>query len=194
MIVYWPGVTKPGSVSDVPAISMDFFPTLVEMTELPPEAARTAVDGVSLVPLLRGTGGLAREAIFWHYPHYQHYQIGGATPYSAIRMGDFKLIEFFNDMKDMKVELYNIREDLGEQNNLASAQYPDAAKTYAQKIEELTTRLHAWRQEVGGSSIETSRAMMATTTSSSLSVNPRRREFEPQRPRRNALCSQLMQQ
>ncbi|MBI4663093.1 MAG: sulfatase-like hydrolase/transferase [Verrucomicrobia bacterium] len=68
----------------------------------------------------------------------QHYQLGGATPYGAIRVGDFKLIEFFDDMR---VELYNLREDVGEQRNL-SAQMPEQAN-------ELRARLHAWRKEVG---------------------------------------------
>ncbi len=142
LIVYWPGVTKAGSVSAAPVITMDLFPTLVEMAGLPATAARTARDGVSLVPLLRAGGGsLARDTLFWHYPHHQHYQLGGAMPYSAIRSGDFKLIEFFNDLKNMKVELYNIRDDIGETRDLAASQ--------PNKVHELRQRLHAWRREVG---------------------------------------------
>jgi len=102
------------------------------------EGADKGVDSVSLVPLLRQTGGLKRDELFWHYPHYQHYQLGGATPYGAIRKGDFKLIELFDDMR---VELYNLQDDIGERHNLA-AQMPA-------KVEELRTRLHAWRKEVG---------------------------------------------
>ncbi len=143
LIVHWPGVTKPGSLSDAPVISMDFFPTLLEMCGfgVPSRAVRDGtsnLDGVSLVPLLRGTGTLRRDALFWHYPHHQHYQLGGATPYGAIRSGDLKLVEFFNDMH---VELYNIREDLGEQHDLA--------ETMPKKAGELRARLHAWRNEVG---------------------------------------------
>jgi len=137
LIVYWPGVTKPGSVCDTPVISMDLFPTLLEAVGMK-EAGRQGVDGVSLLPLLRGTGRLSRDVLFWHYPHYQHYQLGGTTPYGAIRKGDFKLIEFFDDMR---VELYNLRDDIGEQHNLA-ARMPA-------KVEELRARLHAWRKEVG---------------------------------------------
>jgi arylsulfatase A len=137
LIVHWPGVTRPGSVCETPVISMDLYRTICEMTGVP-EAAGRAVDGGNLVPLLRQTGSLERDALFWHYPHYQHYQLGGTTPYGAIRAGDFKLIELFDDMR---VELYNLREDIGEQHNLA-AQMPA-------KAEELRARLHAWRKEVG---------------------------------------------
>lgn len=135
LIIYWPGVTKPGSESDTPVISMDYYPTLMDICGL---KASPKSDGVSLVPLLRGTGGLKRDALFWHYPHYQHYQLGGTTPYGAIRQGDFKLIEFFDDMR---VELFNLKDDIGEQNNLAA--------TMPKKTDELRNRLRAWRKEVG---------------------------------------------
>lgn len=134
--VYWPGVTKPGSVSDTPIITMDIYPTVLEIAGMKKEA-RQGVDGVSLIPLLRGTGKLKRDELFWHYPHYQHYQLGGTRPYGAIRKGDFKLLEFYDGMR---VELYNLKEDLGEQTDLAS-QLPG-------KVEELRRRLHAWRTEV----------------------------------------------
>jgi arylsulfatase A len=137
LIVYWPGVTKAGSVCDTPVIGMDLYRTILEVAGVT-DGADKGVDSVSLVPLLRRTGGLARDELFWHYPHYQHYQLGGTTPYGAIHKGDFKLIEFFSDMR---VELYNLRDDIGEQNNLA-AKMPD-------KVEELRARLHAWRKEVG---------------------------------------------
>jgi len=137
LIVYWPGVTKADSVCDTPVIGMDLFRTILEVVGVK-GGAEKALDSVSLVPLLRQAGGLKRDELFWHYPHYQHYQLGGTTPYGAIRKGDFKLIEFFDDMR---VELYNVRDDIGEQNNLA-AKMPE-------KVDELRTRLHAWRKEVG---------------------------------------------
>lgn len=137
LVVHWPGVTKPGSVCETPVISMDLYPTILEIAGMK-EAAGKGVDGASLVTLLRRDGGLKRDALFWHYPHYQHYQLGGTTPYGAIRAGDFKLVEFFDDMR---VELYNLREDIGEQRNLA-AQMPE-------KVNELRSRLHAWRKEIG---------------------------------------------
>ncbi len=134
LIVYWPGVTH-GSICDAPTITMDIHASLLEICNLP----KTPVsDGVSLVPVLRETGRLARDAIYWHYPHHQWYQIGGADPYGAIRMGDFKLIEFYNDMH---VELYNVREDIGEEQDLATAM--------PEKVKGLRSQLHAWREEVG---------------------------------------------
>jgi arylsulfatase A-like enzyme len=138
LIVSWPGVTKPGSVSDAPVITMDLFPSLVEMAGLPPSVAATALDGVSLAPHLRGGPPPARDTLFWHYPHHQHYQLGGAMPYGAIRAGDFKLVEHFNDRR---AELFNLREDIGEQHDLAVAN--------PAKADELRQKLHAWRVVVG---------------------------------------------
>ena len=137
LIIHWPGVTKPGSVCETPVISMDLYGTILDIAAAP-EGIRSGVDSVSLVPVLHGMGNLSRDALFWHYPHYQHYQLGGTTPYSAIRAGDFKLIEFFDDMR---VELYNLREDIGEEHNLA--------ERMPAKVEELRTHLHNWRKEVG---------------------------------------------
>src|SRR5688500_14544804 len=113
---------------------MDLYPTILEMAGL---KEVKSVDGTNLVPLLRQDAELKRDALFWHYPHYQHYQLGGTTPYGAVRAGDFKLIEFFDDMR---VELYNLREDIGEQRDLA-ARMPS-------KVDELRARLHTWRKEI----------------------------------------------
>jgi arylsulfatase A len=137
LIVYWPGVTKAGGVTEAMTISTDFYPTLLAMAGLKDDPNHIC-DGISLEPVLRGRGGLPRDAIYWHYPHYQLYQQGGTTPYGAVRAGDYKLIEFFDDMH---IELYNIRADLGETKNLATVQPELAAK--------LTAQLHAWRESVG---------------------------------------------
>ena len=88
---------SPGSTCDTPAISADLYPTLLDVAAVPDRPNHKA-DGVSLAPLLRRTGELEPRALFWHYPHHQHYQQGGAMPYGAVRAGDFKLIEFFDDM------------------------------------------------------------------------------------------------
>ncbi len=135
-LVYWPGVTRPGSVCREPVTSVDFYPTILEMTGVPGDRKHNAdVDGVSLAPLLRGERkSLAREAIYWHYPHYHP---GGATPYGAVRAGNLKLIEFY---EDMHVELYDLGKDIGESRDLA-AEMPDEA-------DRLRKMLHAWRQRV----------------------------------------------
>jgi arylsulfatase A-like enzyme len=134
MIVKWPGVVKPGSECHEPVVSTDFYPTMLDMAELPLRPEQH-IDGLSLVSLLRGTGTPKREAIYWHYPHYHG---SGNRPSGAIRAGDCKLIEWY---EDGRVELYNLREDRGEKNDLA-AKMPD-------KTDELRRRLHAWRREVG---------------------------------------------
>jgi arylsulfatase A-like enzyme len=137
LVVYWPNVTRPGSTSDARVITVDLFPTILEM--LGRRAAPDATcDGVSLVPLLRQSGKLAERALFWHYPHYQHYQLEGTTPYGAIRRGDWKLIEFYDDLR---VELYNEHEDVGERNNLAAAE--------PERVSALRKELHDWRAAVG---------------------------------------------
>jgi len=112
LIVKWPGVIEPGSVSRVPVTSPDFYPTILEMAGLDPIPEQHD-DGVSFLSLLKGAEVLDREAIFWHYPHYGNQ---GGTPGSSVRSGDYKLIEFF---EDGRLELYNLREDIGENHNLA---------------------------------------------------------------------------
>jgi arylsulfatase A-like enzyme len=136
-IVHWPGVTEPGSVCREPIITVDYYPTLLEITGVAGDPKHNVkVDGVSLAPLLKDARArLGREAVYWHYPHYHSC---GATPYGAIRAGDWKLIEFY---EDMRVELYNLEEDIGESKNLAS-QMPDRAG-------RLRRLLQQWRGRVG---------------------------------------------
>ena len=134
LIVKWPGVTPPGSVSHTPVISADYFPTLLAVAGAKAPASAT-VDGVSIEPLLRQAGTFARDTLFWHYPHYHP---GGATPYGAVREGDFRLVEFY---EDGRAELYNIKDDIGETTDLAAAM-PEKAAALKQK-------LHDWRTRVG---------------------------------------------
>lgn len=91
------------------------------------------VDGVSMVPLLTGTGKLERKAIYWHYPHYHG---SGNKPSGAIRAGDYKLIEWY---EDNSIELYNLKDDIGEKNDLAARMLEKAA--------ELRRLLHQWLKE-----------------------------------------------
>lgn len=136
-IYYWPGVTRAGLVSAEPVITVDVYPTVLDIAgvEGDPEHNRL-VDGVSLAGILRDPEApLDRETLYWHYPHYHN---GGATPYSAIRDGDWRLVHFY---EDGRTELYNLAEDVGEATDLAAAM-PD-------KAAELRAKLDAWRAEVG---------------------------------------------
>jgi len=137
LIVRWAGVTRQGSLCDAPVITADFYPTILEMAEVQ-DATDHVSDGESLVPLLKQDGGLKRKEIFWHYPHYNNGNAGQATPFSAIRCGDFRLVQF---LEDDRVELYDLKKDIGETKNLASAM-PETAN-------DLKTKLDRWRKEVG---------------------------------------------
>jgi arylsulfatase A-like enzyme len=132
MIVRWPGVTAAGSVSDGIVTSTDFYPTLLDMAGLPARPEQT-VDGVSLVPLLKGRSP-GRGPIYCHYPHYGNQ---GGAPSGAVWEGDWKLIEWY---EDMRVELYNLKDDPGERTDL-SVENP-------QKAAELRRCLQEWRVEV----------------------------------------------
>ena len=138
-LVKWPGVTRPGSTSDVPVTSTDFYPTMLEMAGLPARPAQHQ-DGLSLVPVLKGNNDLGREALYWHYPHYSNQ---GGFPGAAIRTGAYKLIERF---EDGRVHLYNLADDIGERKDLAE-QLPD-------KVLAMRTRLHAWYAEVDAKFLE----------------------------------------
>jgi arylsulfatase A-like enzyme len=91
-------------------------------------------DGVSLVSLLKGGKQLERDALYWHYPHYGNQ---GGFPGGAIRMGDWKLLERF---EDGRVHLYNLADDLGEKHDLAD-EYPE-------RVSAMRKKLHGWYREV----------------------------------------------
>jgi len=133
-IIRAPRVTKPGGVCDTPVVSMDFFPTMLELAKLPAMPDRHA-DGLSIVSLMRGDGELPSRKLYWHYPHYH----GSTwTPGASIRDGDWKLIELYHWDE---VELYNLANDPGEQHDLSA--------TYPQKTAALLASLHAWQKQLG---------------------------------------------
>jgi arylsulfatase A-like enzyme len=134
LIVRAPGLTKPGSTCDVPVISTDIYPTLLALAELPLRRNQH-LDGVSIASLLGGTNSLAPRTFYWHYPHYH-----GSTwaPGSAIREGEWKFIDF---LEEGTGELYNLKDDLGERNNLA-AKNPEVRSS-------LLVKLSAWRSSTG---------------------------------------------
>jgi arylsulfatase A-like enzyme len=137
-IVRWPGQVRPGAACDTPAIHVDIYPTLIEIAggRMP---GTQVFDGESLVPLMRNvTTPLRRDAIFQHFPGYLGAGPGQwrTTPVSLIHAGDWKLMEY---LEDGRLELYNLREDIGETRNLVTER-PDKAR-------ELHARLRAWRAE-----------------------------------------------
>ncbi|MDC0307521.1 MAG: sulfatase [Planctomycetaceae bacterium] len=131
LIVRWPSKIAAGTVCDTPVSSVDFVPTMLELAGV--DQSKVQIDGQSLVPLLTEAGTLSREGIYWHYPHYHH-----TSPAGAVRAGDWKLIEYFDEGR---VELYNLKDDIGESTDLAQ-QHP-------QKAQELQHQLVAWRKRVG---------------------------------------------
>ena len=135
LIVRWPGKVAAGTVREDPVILTDFYPTLLEVAGLKTRKHYPG-DGESLLPVLTGEADLQRDALFWHYPNFAFHRDNRLG--SAIRMGDYKLIEFFDRNE---VELYNLREDLGEKKNLAGVE--------AGRVEEMRKRLSRWREKSG---------------------------------------------
>jgi arylsulfatase A-like enzyme len=133
LIVRWPGRIRPGTVVDDPAMSMDLFPTLLDMAGLPARPDQHA-DGTSLTGAMTA-GTVAREALYWHFPHYHG---SGNRPGGAIRAGNLKLVEWF---EDGSVELYDLSDDISERRDLSVDRPADTAR--------LLGALRAWRQEVG---------------------------------------------
>ncbi len=134
LIVVAPGITEPGSTCNVPVISTDFYPTLLELAGLKLEPQQH-LDGVSFLPLLKGEATPRGKPLFWHYPHYSNQ---GGSPHGAIRAGNWKLIEWY---EDGALELYNLAQDIGEQTNLVEQDPKTASLLHEQLV--------AWRQEVG---------------------------------------------
>ena len=131
LLMRWPAVLKAGTVIETPVSSPDYFATLMDAAQ---GSTPSKLDGVSLLPLLRGES-LPERALYWHYPHYGNQ---GGAPGAAVREGDWKLIEWYEDGKR---ELFNLREDLSEKKNLARAQ--------PEKVAALAAKLDAWRKDVG---------------------------------------------
>jgi arylsulfatase A len=144
LLVRWPGVVPSGTTCGTPVISTDFFPTFRDILDVR-NAPKGPIDGVSLLPLLTQKGSLNRPAIYWHYPHYHSAGIG---PCGAVRGGDFKLIEWYDESicgPGNALELYNLKDDLGEQNNLAGKM--------PAKAEQMRRLLELWRYDVGAQTL-----------------------------------------
>jgi arylsulfatase A-like enzyme len=138
LIVKWPQQDNAGKVVNVPVISTDFYPTILDMLGIPVPKQYPG-DGMSFTPLLTNnetaTKKIENRALYWHFPQYSNH--GAQSPGGAIRYGDYKLIEYF---ENFQVQLFNIKNDPGEHNDLA--------KSEPAKVKELTEMLHAWRKKV----------------------------------------------
>jgi arylsulfatase A len=143
-IFSYPPKIRAGSTSDAAVMSIDLFPTLIELCGLTRKPAAQAkhsavntpiVDGISVASVLTEKGPIDRDALYWHYPHYHP---GGATPYGAVRTGDWRLVEFY---EDGKTELYNLKDDIGESKDLTISQ--------RSKRDQLLGMLQKWRSQIG---------------------------------------------
>ena len=129
-IIRYPGTTKPGSVSSEMICSIDLLPTVAASAGI---SLGRAVDGIDLTPALKG-GELKREALYWHYPHYSNQ---GGIPGGAIRMGEYKL---FENYEDGTVSLFNLKQDIGETKDLSGQE--------SERTRKMRQKLHAWYKEV----------------------------------------------
>jgi arylsulfatase A-like enzyme len=133
LIVRWPGKVPAGRVADVPVINTDWLPTLLDCAGLP---RAKGIDGASFRDLLVGKSVKGSRNLFWHFPHYNNQ---GGQPAGAMRDGDWKLIEHY---EDGRLELFNLAKDIGETNNLAARE--------PQRAVRMTKALARWRTDIGG--------------------------------------------
>jgi len=132
LIMSWKGAIPSGVENNTPVISMDFYPTLIELAGLQDSfKGNGEIDGLSLVPVLKGnTTSLSRNALYWHYPHYGNQ---GGNPGSVIQEDGWKLIYFY---EDDRIELYNLKTDIGERKDLALVERDKAV--------QLNNKLQEW--------------------------------------------------
>ena len=142
MFVHWPGKVKAGSKSDIPVSNLDFYPTILNVAGIEKPVDKV-LDGQSIFSVFTGTDTLAERPLYWHFPVYleggnkeTQDSIFRTRPGSAIRMGDWKLIQYF---ENNDIELYNLKKDIGEKNN--------RAKSNPGKVKELLRMLENWRKE-----------------------------------------------
>ncbi len=145
MFAWWPGKIKAGTISDFPVTNLDFFPTFMEVAGIEKPADKI-LDGQSILPILTGKGNCPERPLFWHFPIYleAYLEEGDQTqdplfrtrPGSAIRFGDWKLIQYF---ENNDIELYNLKDDISEKNNMV--------KSNPEKVNKLVELLNKWRKQ-----------------------------------------------
>jgi arylsulfatase A-like enzyme len=131
LIVRWPGHVPAGTVADDPVINTDWVPTLLDMIRQPVPAG---LDGASFAALLTRQGHPPGRTFFWHFPHYTNQ---GSRPSGAVRDGDWMMIEYYDEQK---AELYDLRNDMRERQDLAASQ--------PERVGRMRAALAAWRREV----------------------------------------------
>ena len=141
LVIYWPGQGQHGVQLDVPVMSTDFYSTILDMLGVDKKpGGNNGVDGISMMPALKGdvsgTEKLKQKPLFWHFPHYSNH--GAQSPGGAVRLGDYKLIEYY---ENNTVQLFNLKKDPSEQNDLS--------KTEPETVKKLRGLLQAWRKNVG---------------------------------------------
>lgn len=134
LLMSWPGKTKPGTTINEPVYALDFYPTFLSVAGIKPKSD-LLLDGVNFLPLLTEGKKPERTAMYWHYPSETGQWVNRMA--SAVRQGDYKLINFYNGNR---FELYNIKNDISEKEDLATKN--------PKKLEELKTLLEAWRKNV----------------------------------------------
>lgn len=133
LIIKHPKIGKAGIQSDLPVSSVDMYPTILNMVDAP-ELIADDIEGINISPAIRGET-MTRGAIYWHFPHYSNH--GMQSPGGAIREGDYKLLEYF---ENGTVQLFNLKNDIGEQTDLS--------KIEIGKTKELKIKLQQWRDKV----------------------------------------------
>ncbi len=135
LLIKWKNVTQPSSVCDVPVITTDFYPTFLDMVGAE-QRPKQHLDGKNLAPLLKGGNDVDRDALYWYFPHHSKWDTS-RVPAAAVRKGNWKLIHL---IEEEKFELYNLKDDIGEKNNLI-----DSKKDIADALKLL---LRNWKKEV----------------------------------------------
>jgi arylsulfatase A-like enzyme len=139
MLVKWPGKIAPKTVTDQQVIIEDFYPTILEMAGVENYETVQQLDGISFLPVLAGTQNNGSRPLFWHYPNEWGPSGPGIGASSSTRVGDWKFIYYYNDGS---MELFNLKEDIGETQNLVKEQ-PEKARELAKILSDYLRKVEA---------------------------------------------------
>jgi len=139
MLVKWPGKIAPNSATEEQVIIEDFYPTILELAGVKNDKTVQQVDGISFVPVLTGNSSQGERPLFWHYPNEWGPSGPGIGASSSTRVGDWKFIYYYIDGR---MELFNLRADIGETKNLVKEQ-PDKARELAKILSDYLRKVEA---------------------------------------------------